>query len=393
MLTGDLALSWRRGNKVGPRYIDESDKYYIEVARDLIDIFREHKERRRAEIEEELDEYVGAGTDYRIMRGLIKLLTDRCLFETATISDPSEIRRALFLKARAHHPVAVITREQIVSEVAAELNCSAEAIAEGLYGDLTANQRLIDFEELSATELIDRYNLAQAQALLYRCIAMELKIEPQDTVGYRRLFDAIKKYRLIHAIRGSAVAGYEITLSGPVSIFHRSQKYGVQMAVFLPALIACKRWSLRAEIDMKSRGSAFFELQSNQTRLRSDYLGEYAIENSFIEKLSAKWRDDGWTLERTNEVIDLGIGAFIPDFVLQRDGAEPVYLEILGFWTPRYLSERLKEFEAARFRNFLLAVSDELKGSRDELTNPPPNVLVFKSSLDPRDVRAALEQM
>lgn len=393
MLTGDLALNWRRGGKVGPRYLDETDKYYLQVARDLIDILREHKGRRRAEIEEELDEYVGAGTDYKVMRGLIKLLMDRCLFETATVSDPSEIRRAVFVRAAQRHPVTAIAREQVIAEVAGELSCSAESLAEGLYGDLTANQRLIDFEELSAGELIDRYNLAQAQALLYRCIAMELKIEPQDTAAYRQLFDAIKKYRLIHAIRGNAATGYEITLSGPVSIFHRSQKYGVQMAVFLPALVACKGWSLRAEIDLKARGSAFFEMESRQTRLRSDYLGEYTIESPFAEKLSLKWRDDLWTLERTNEVIDLGRGAFIPDFVLQRDNEKRVYLEILGFWTPRYLNERLKEFEADGFNNFLLAVSDDLKGSRDEPTNLPPNVLVFKSSLDPRDVRASLDKI
>lgn len=393
MLTGDLALNWRRGNKVGPRYIDETDAYYLQVACDLIDILRENKSRRRAEIEEELDEYVGAGTDYKIMRGLIKLLMDRCLFETATISDPAEIRRAVFLRAAASHPVSASAREQIIAEVAGEFSCSAESLAEGIYGDLTANQRLVDFEELSAKELIDLYNLAQAQALLYRCMEMELKIEPQDTAGYRRLFDAIKKYRLIHLIRGSAAIGYEITLSGPVSIFHRSQKYGVQMAVFLPALIACKGWSMRAEIDLKMRGSAFFEMDSRKSRLRSDYLGEYTIENPFAEKLSAKWRDDLWTLERTSEVIDLGAGAFIPDFVLRRGDGEIVYLEILGFWTPRYLSERLKEFEAAGFNKFLLAASDELRGSREEMTRLPTNVLVFKSSLDPRDVRNALDGM
>ena len=56
MLTGDLALNWRRGGKVGPRYLDETDKYYLQVARDLIDIVRENKGRRRREIEEEIDE-------------------------------------------------------------------------------------------------------------------------------------------------------------------------------------------------------------------------------------------------------------------------------------------------------------------------------------------------
>jgi hypothetical protein len=391
MLTGDLAMSWRRGNKVSPRHIAADDARYLQTADDLISIFREHAGQRRAELDEELDEYVGAGTDYKILRGMIKLLADRCLFETATAQQPSEIRRALFLKARAHHPVSSETREQLINETAIEIGCAPESVIEGLYADLAQNQRLAGFEEMSAVELLDRFNLAQAQALLYRSIEMELRVEPQEHIEYRRLFDAIKSFRLIHTIRGSAAAGYEIRLGGPVSIFHRSQKYGVQMAVFLPALLACRGWKMRAEIDLKNRGSAFFELDSRQTRLRSDYWVETVEATPVAEKFAARWPDGEWKTEKSREVIDLGGGAFIPDLILRRGESEKVYVEILGFWTPKYLAERLREFEHAGMKNFLLAVSDELRGSRDAPVNLPSNVIVFKSALDPRDVRAALE--
>jgi hypothetical protein len=392
MLTSDLALSWRRGDKINPRYISTSDAKYLQTADDLIAIFREHRGERRAELDRETDEYVGAGTDYKILRGMIKLLTDRCLFDTATDHHPAEIRRALFLKARAHHPVDESAREQLINEVAAEMGCAPERVTEWLYADLAANQRIVSFEEMSAQELIDRYNLAQAQALLYRCTEIDLRVEPQEQAEYRRLFDAIKNYRLIHLIRGSDRTGYEIKLSGPVSIFHRSQKYGIQMAVFLPALIACRGWKMKAEIDLKERGSAFFELDSRQTRLRSDYWIETVEASPVAEKFAARWTDSEWRLERCGEVIDLGGGSFIPDFVLHRS-EEKVYVEILGFWTPRYLSERLKEFERGGMKNFLLAVSDELRGSREAPLNLPLNVVAFKSALDPREVKVAMERI
>ncbi|MEW6212822.1 MAG: DUF790 family protein, partial [Acidobacteriota bacterium] len=315
MLTNDLAMSWRRGDRINPRYISPSDAKYLQAADDLIGIFREHSGARRAELDRELDEYVGAGTDYKILRGMIKLLTDRCLFETATAEQPAEIRRALFLKARAHHPVDESAREQLINEVAVEMGCADQQVTEWLYADLAANQRIVSFDEMTAAELIDRYNLAQAQALLYRCTEIDLRVDPQEQVEYRRLFDAIKNYRLIHLIRGSDTSGYEIKLSGPVSIFHRSQKYGIQMAVFLPALLACRGWKMRAEIDMKERGSAFFELDSRQTRLRSDYWIEMVEASPVGEKFAARWTDGQWKLERCGEVIDLGGGAFIPDFV------------------------------------------------------------------------------
>ena len=394
MLTGDLALSWRRGRATGPRYIDADDANYLRVADDLIRLFREHQGQRRAALDEVLDEYVGSGTDYKILRGLIKLLTDRSVFETGARVAPADIRRALFLKTRAHHPINTAAREEIVRDVAVELECDPEEVIDDLYADLAANQRLVAFEELSAAALIDLYNLSQAQALLYRSVEMQIRIAPQDVAGYRRLFDAIKRYRLIHTVRGSAATGYEIRLSGPVSIFHRSQKYGVQMAVFLPALLGCRDWTMRTEIESRSRGSAFFELNSSQTRLRADEAEIPAMENAFVEKLAARWSRaaSAWELEPNDEVIDLGESAFIPDFALSHGSGRKVYLEVLGFWTPRYLIDRLIEFERAGFTNFLLAASEELRGSRDALTTLPPNLILFKSSLDPKDVHAALSQ-
>ena len=394
MLTADLALSWRKGRATGPRYIDADDSNYLRVAEDLIRLFREHLGQRRAALDEVLDEYVGSGTDYKILRGLIKLLTDRSVLETGTRVDPADIRRALFLKTRAHHPVSTAAREEIIRDVAIELECDPEEIIDDLYADLAANQRLAAFEELTARALIDLYNLSQAQALLYRSVEMQIRIAPQDVAGYRRLFDAIKYYRLIHTVRGSAASGYEIRLSGPVSMFHRSQKYGVQMAVFLPALLRCRNWTMRTEIESRSRGSAFFELNSNQTRLRAEEAESQVSENAFVEKLTTRWSRaaSAWELEPNDEVIDLGESAFIPDFALRHSSGRKVYLEVLGFWTPRYLIDRLKEFERAGFKDFLLAASEELRGSRDGLNTLPPNLLLFKSSLDPKDVQAALSQ-
>src|SRR5947208_468050 len=183
MLTADLALSWQRGDHTGPRYIDPVDADYLSDAVQLIQLIQNFEGRTRAELDEALAEYVGTGTDYRIQRGLIKLLLDRC-------------------------------------------------------------------------------------------VQMQLWIEPQPTDSYRELFGAIKAYRLLRTIKGSAAQGYEVRLDGPVSLFQRSQKYGVQMAVFLPALLLCAGWRMRAEIALKppAAGRAFFELDSKQRRLRSHYL-------------------------------------------------------------------------------------------------------------------------
>jgi predicted nuclease of restriction endonuclease-like RecB superfamily len=398
MLTADLAQSWQRGARTGPRYIDAGDAGYLQDAAELIRLFVEHEGQPHRELDQALAEYVGVGTDYKILRGLIKLLTDRCTFETATETDPAEIRRVLFLKARSIHPVVgdEAARVRVVSEASGELGCSPEVLMAGLYADLPENQKLLEFERLTEKELLDLYNLAQAQALLYRCVAMRLSVEPQSSEGYRELFNAIKTYRLIHTIKGTSREGYEIRLDGPVSMFHRSQKYGVQMAVFLPALLLAKGWRMRAEIASKpGAGSAFFELDSQQRQLRSHYFPAMPYQNPVIERLASKWAefDSPWTLEPSGEIMDLGESAFIPDFVLSHPEGRQVHLEILGFWTPQHLQERLKELERAGIRNFILAAWEELRGSRDPLARIPPRVIVFKRNLDPVVIELMLNEM
>jgi len=395
MLTADLAMSRVRGKLIEPYYVNPNDKGHLEMAAELISIVSEHRGLKRADLEAELEEYVGTGTDYKIVRGMIKLLLDECRFETASAIDPAEIRRALFLKARSSHPVSAgeARREQVISETAAEINCAPEALEENLYADLWGNQRLASFEELDGKELLDRYNLAQAQALLYRSTEMRLRVEPQDANDYRRLFDAIKAYRLIHTVRGNPASGYDIRLDGPVSMFHQSQKYGIQMAVFLPALLLCKGWAMKAEIQLKMGRRAMFELESRQTQLRSHYLDDVSYRPAIEEKLATNWAkaESEWQLEAGKEVINLGQSAFIPDFIISNSDGRKFHLEILGFWTPRHLDERVKEFERAGFKNYLLAVSDDLRGSREKPLKLPRNVIVYKSALAPAAIRAAME--
>lgn len=397
MLTSDLAMSFRRGDKIIPRYIKTDDAKYLQEAAGLISIFEQNEGQKRAELNAELDEHVGFGTNYKIMRGLIKLLLDRCDFETSSTAEPSEIRRAVFLAAKKFHPVGrdENAKTEIIETAAHELNCNAEEILGSLYADLTDNQQLKSFDSLTPKELIDRYNLAQAQALLYRCLEMQLWIEPQSASAYRGVFNAIKSFRLIHSIKGNATNGYKITLTGPVSMFHRSQKYGVQMAVFLPALLNCGGWRMSAEIHSKEHSNAFYELDSNQKLLRSHYDNAPEYENPVAQKLIANWEklESEWTLEENREVVDLGQTAFIPDFVLRHPNNKKVFLDVLGFWTPDSLKKRLNEFETSGFQNFIIAAWEELRGSRDDVVPFSENVIVFKRNLDAAMVELTAEKL
>ncbi len=70
-----------------------------------------------------------------------------------------------------------------------------------------------------------------------------------------------------------------------------------------------------------------------------------------------------------------------------------IFLEVLGFWTPRYLNERLQEFAHDKFKEFILVMSDELRGSHEQPNTVPPNVIVCKTVIDPGAIQTTLEQL
>lgn len=388
MLTSDLALNFRRGDKILPRLIKTDDAGNQRDAESLIEIFEDFQNKTRGELEKELDDYVGTGTDYRIMRGLIKLLTDRCEFETHAPAEPVEIRQKVFLEARKFQPVLPDSEnKKAVLEIAAEkFGTDANSIFENLYADLSAQQKMVSFEKIAPEDLLNLYNLAQAQAILYKCVEMKIRVAPSDATNYRAIFGWIKHFGLIHSVSGNSKEGYEITLTGAASLFHRSQKYGIQMSVFLPALLLCKNWKFRAEIANKQGANLFYELTSEQTELVSNRFDEPEYVNPDIEKLQKNWEklESNWSLKESKKVIDLGKTAFIPELVLSGENGEKVYLDILGFWTPKSLQKKLAEFEAAKFTKFIIAASNELCGSREEVLWEKPNVIFYKTKIEPR---------
>ncbi len=397
MLTSDLSINYRRGTKVFPYLIKTDNADYLRDGQNLIEIFYEFIGKTRGELEHELEEYVGTGTDYKILRGLIKLLMDRCKFETSNIVIPEEVRQKVFLEARKFQPVFPNSekRSEVLETVAKELNTTATIINANLYADLSAQQHLISFETTTPNNLLDRYNLAQAQAILYKCVEMKIRVLPSTAENYRAIFGWIKHFGLIHSIIGNATNGYEITLTGAASLFHRSQKYGIQMSVFLPALLLCGNWKMTAEISNKYGNTLFYELTSEQTDLISNRYDEPEYENPLFEKLKKDWGKSAcsWQLVENREVIDLGKTAFIPDFTLVSPNGEKIYLDVLGFWTPKSLQKRLDEFVAINFNKFIFSAWQELRGSREEATFTSENVLFFKSSLKPFALEELAEKL
>ena len=141
-------------------------------------------------------------------------------------------------------------------------------------GQLTLNREPVVIGDL----------LAQVQAALYRAVDM--------TVWVNRDFKTVLRYaklaRLMHTIKPGSGGGYVIRFDGPVSVLRHTRRYGVALAKFLPALIACKDWRMFARISSGRKGWTNALELSHRDGLKSHLpaLGDFDsdLEKAFAEK-------------------------------------------------------------------------------------------------------------
>ncbi len=435
MLTADLARSRTYDDTITPLFIDTDDQRHRDTAEELIQIFDEHLGEPKGELEETIDQLTIADTDYKIVQGLAKLLTDECEFEIVAPVEPREIRQRLFEKANESYPIVRqptlgedTQKLEVYSTVADQLGITLEECYRGMYADLEENKRLVQFghrisdgyegtdgpstttrltgdsEESYAEDtitidwLLTRYNLALAQAVLYD--ATEMRIRVWDS--FATVFGYVGLFGLMHRIypidnTGNRVAstdvadGYEAILDGATSLFSKSRKYGIRMANFLPALPLCDRWEMEADILVDESGSSnptlSFKLDHTDD-LSSHYSAQGDFDSDVERTLAQKWEraTTDWELIREDDVLDLGAEVMLPDFAIEHPDGRRVLFEIVGFWTPEYLTEKLGKIRDADRDNLIIAVSERLDCSSEDFEGMDDRVLWFNSGIHVYDV-------
>ena len=253
MLTGKQVRVRYARDKIVPHYLDPADATWLEVADRLIELFRGAERKTRGELEQELEDAFGDDPTQLVPQGLAKLLEDRCDFAVDSSHPPEELREAVFRAAalQRQQPADVPTafdRDVVLHEVAATLNLTPELVEQSLFADLKSEQRLTKFEDITPVRLLERYNVALAQAVLLRAVRVHITLRNEPPQRYRQLLRRIKFHRLVCEIERLTPESYHLHLDGPMSLFSATQKYGMQLAMFLPALLHCQDFELTAEL-------------------------------------------------------------------------------------------------------------------------------------------------
>lgn len=391
MLPSELLFSFKRGAEVYPRFLRPDQQRWAEQVLSLI---REHQQGPRGELQAALRALEGDSPDYRIVRGLAHLALNAAEFTLATGElEPETLRRETFLQAAARGGYGETQAREVLAAVAPRYQLEPEGLREALYADLPENHLLTVLPDFTPDKLIDRYNLAQAQGLLYSALYLRLTAHRNVPGEYRRLFQHLKFYGLMYAVEGNLDDGYQIYVDGPASLFKQTRKYGLQMALFLPALLRVSRW--RLEATLQRDGDELRYRLDSQSPLRSLQEAPPAYDSLLEESFARRWSqlDTGWSLEREVEIVDLKGTVFVPDFALRHTGGRIAHVEIMGFWHPDYLRRKLDKLRRAAMPDLIVAVSERLNVGVEDFCDIPGPVIFFKGKLEPRQVLNVLESM
>lgn len=402
MLTGNLVRVATSKQRVVPRYLDHESQQWLEVAESLLLIFREGVGMTRGEIEAEIDELVGEGMATLAHRGLAKVLEDRAEFEVVAEVPPDVLREKVFTAAAGQRKLGrtglvrePFRRDEVLAEVGAALNMEPDQVAAALFADLKDEARLLQFEDLSALRLIDRYNVALAQAVLLRSVLITVEVRREKPARYRQLFRQLKFHRLLYRVEGDMAEGYAFHIDGPLSLFSATNRYGLQMALFLPTLLHCEDFRLDAELRWgPKREPRTFHLESRDGLVsHRDDTGTYTPPEvaAFVERF--RQVAPAWEVTEATDVVPLGRdGVWVPDyrFVHRKTGLD-VYVEVLGFWKRSSLERLLKLLPGRGPARYILAISDRLKVDEDALDDLAGPVLRFKEIPNANDLAALLD--
>jgi hypothetical protein len=378
------------GNEVVPRYLTSADHLWL---RSLVDEFRRFDGKRLEELRERLREplacHVPEGKA-RLASHVLERLSDRR--PPGSPIPPRVARRTVFSQAqRVRDGGGGWDRAAVLAAAASELATSPELLERSLLADLP-RERILDLPSPvpEPHELALRVNLALAQGFLQRSSGVSLVLEGNARAVVRQ----VKLRRLLCTVRPGAVPGRAtLELSGPYALFRRTILYGRALASLVPVLRACARFELSAEADLRGRllrvalrsGDPIFPAAPLSRRYDSELEERFALD---FQKVATDY-----DLVREPAPLRSGDHLIFPDFAVyhRRHPARRILIEIVGFWTPRYLKDKLERLRLVGCSEMILCIDASLNCADEDLSGPR-HVIRFKRRIDARVVLAVVEK-
>jgi hypothetical protein len=399
LLTADLVHVRRRGERLMVVPLAAALRpRAIELAGTALALVRAHVGLPRGTLLDAWSQVAFAPAEQRLVRGLFKLALDACEFEEGAELDPVELRRDIFTRAASERGSGRdFDRAAVLANIAQTRGLEVDALEEALYSDLPSAHVLRKADLPSAEGLLAQHEMASHQAVLLRAVRVQARVFSASGIGYRTLFRNLKFHRLLYTIaKLERDAGYAINLDGPMSLFEQTTKYGLNLALALPAIMACDAWEVSAELRWgKERRPLRCHLRGGRADTPGESLGTGVLPDEVATLLAElRQQTSGWQVSASNAILDLpGIGVCVPDLeFVHRESGQRVFLEVLGFWSRAAVWKRVEMAQAGLSHPIVFAVSKHLRVSEEVLPATSPAALyVYARTLGARAVLERVE--
>ena len=368
MLTKDLLQYKIQKGQIHPQFVEPTNSELLAIAEQLITVFEESPNTARATLLESSKQIIDSTPGAPIIkRGLEKLLLDRTEFDTAPNEELIAFREKLFTKTSR-----LLSEEQFENYAAyqrkvSRLMADESPIAEmelgiKLYADLPSSQPVLTFRTLSAERLLHRYNAAQVQGLLVHCNTLTLTLSDSMTAELRQLFKYLRFNQLLCTIRKED-ALYRITVDGPLNLFYKTKRYGMNLANFFVAVLHQPKWELTAEIQFRNRKPYRLSLDDScGIKPISQQFLAYIPEDIQLFQTMLRNKTDDWQIRPGSQFLPLA-GDFycFPDYQLVHTSGVETAIELFHPWHQGHLIARLNTLADQKDVSLILGVSKALE--------------------------------
>lgn len=368
MLTKDLLQYKIQNGQIHPQFVNPTDNQLLAIAEQLIAIFEASLNESRATLLESSKHLIDSTPGPPIIkRGLEKLLLDRTEFDTAPNEELIAFRHHLFTETSR-----LLSQEQFedytdyqrkVLQITADKSPMEQTeLSAKLYADLPSSQPVLTFNTLSAERLLHRYNTAQVQGLLLHCNTLTLKLADSMTAELRQLFKYLRFNQLLSTIRKEGEL-YEITVDGPLNLFYKTKRYGMNLANFFVAVLHQPKWELAAEIQFRNKRRSGLSLdESCGIKPISQQFLAYIPEDIQLFQKMLENKTDDWQIRPGSQFLPL-TGDFycFPDYQLVHKSGVETAIELFHPWHQGHLIARLNTLAEQEDVSLILGVSKELE--------------------------------
>jgi hypothetical protein len=303
--------------------------------------------------------------------------------------DARELRDAIVIEAQRARDNDRFNRAHVIATVAEQFGISAAETDEHMFSDLPMERRLVLPDPIpDPKSLATQTNLAVAQGLLNVASAVTIELYG----GARSVVRQVQLRRLLCTVERAKAEGVRLHVSGAFSLFRHTTMYGHALASILPLLLWCERFDLVARCMLRGR-----ELNAHLSS--RDPIAHSQPPRQFDSRLEERFARDfaraslDWDLVREPEPFEAQGTLIFPDFAIihRRDTSKRFLLEIVGFWTPDYLREKLRRLRHLSDTPLILCINRKLNCGEGELP-AHSRIVWFQKRIEPGEVLAAMEK-